>query len=91
VVLGAVGPQDVQAFPATPDAHQEPLADQQPAAVEHLHAPDRMAGIDEIASGLLPVRLPLLPLIGAEELLLLGRVGLPEEARGLVVTDTDAV
>jgi len=48
VVLGAVGPQEGQPLPTTPDTYQEPLADQQPAGVEQAQAPDRMAGIDEI-------------------------------------------
>src|SRR3712207_5584610 len=50
-----------------------------------------MAGIDEIPPRRRPLSLSLVPLIGADELLLFVRVGLPEEAGGLVVADADAV
>src|SRR4051794_917631 len=90
VVVGAVGPEDVQPLPPVAHAHVEPLPDQQPAGIEQIHAPDRVAGVHEVPPGCRP-RLPLVSPILPHELLLLRDVRLPEEARDLVVAGSDAV
>src|SRR5207245_11815157 len=82
---------DVQPFPTAAHAHQARLSDQQQAAVQQLDAPDRMARIDEVASGLVALRLLLLSFMRLEELLLLGGIRLPEKTGGLVITDADAL
>src|SRR5206468_9548757 len=80
VIVGAVGPQDVQSLAAIADAHVVPLTDRQPAAVQQLQAPDRMAGVHEVAAGLRPGFTPMPPIL-ADELTLLGPVRLPEKSR----------
>ena len=90
VVVGAVRPQDVQPLAAAADADVIPLPDQQPAAVEQLQAPDRVAGVHEVAPGRRPGLAPLPPIL-ADERPLLVPVGLPEEAGDLVVAGADAV
>src|SRR5512144_3196867 len=67
-----------------------PLPDQQPAAVEQLQAPDRMAGVHEVATGLRPRLTPLPPIL-PHELTLLLPIRLPEEAGDLVVAGPDAM
>src|SRR5262249_7914731 len=89
----AEGPQDVQPLPAAAHPRQEALPHQQPAGVDQLLTPQRMAGIHEIAArapGPRPLRGRLLPLVMSDELMLLVRVGFPEEAGHLVITRTDA-
>ena len=88
VVVGAVGPEDVQPLAAVAHAHVEPLARQQPAGIQQVHAPDRVAGVHEIPPGPRP-RLTLVPPVLPHELLLLLDVGLPEEAGDLVVAGPD--
>jgi hypothetical protein len=89
VVVGAVGPEDVQPLAPVADTDVEALPDQQPARVEQPQSPDGMAGIDEIPPGG-RTRLAAMPPILADERLLLLPVGLPEEAADLVVTGPDA-
>src|SRR5512135_2783471 len=89
VVVGAVGPEDVQPLAPVADTDVEALPDQQPARVEQPQPPDGMAGIDEIPPGG-RTRLAAMPPILADERLLLLPVGLPEEAADLVVTGPDA-
>ena len=89
VVVGAIRPQDVQPLAAAAHPDVETLADQQPAGVDQVEAPDGMAGVDEIAPGG-RTRLAAMPPILVDERLLLLRVGLPEEAGDLVVTGPDA-
>ena len=48
LVVGAIRPQDVQPFATAAHAHQKPLPDQQPAGIDQVQPPDRMAGIHEI-------------------------------------------
>src|SRR5512132_3403653 len=48
MVVGAVGPEDVQPLAPVADTDLEALPDQQPARVEQPQSPDGMAGIDEI-------------------------------------------
>jgi hypothetical protein len=50
-----------------------------------------MAGIHEIPPRFRTVRLGLLPLVRADELFLLGRIGFPKEAGGLVIADVNAM
>src|SRR5262249_14896619 len=80
VIVGAVGPQDVQPLAAAADAHVMPLPDQQPAAVEQLQAPDRVAGVHEVATSLRP-GLTTMPPTPADELAMLRPVRLPEKSR----------
>src|SRR5512142_2779558 len=79
VIVRAVSPQDVQAFAAVADADVMPLPDQEPAAVEQVQAPDRMAGVHEVATSRWP-RLTPVPPIRAYELTLLLPVRLPEKS-----------
>src|SRR4051794_17802054 len=90
VIVGAVGPEDVQPLPSVAHAYIEPLPDQQPAGIEQVQAPDRVAGVHEVPPGRRP-RLPLVPPILPHELLLLLDIGLPEETRDLVVAGPDPV
>src|SRR3954451_18155387 len=80
MVVGAVGPQDVQPLAAAADAHVMALADEQPAAVEQFQAPDRVAGVHEVAAGPRPGLTPMTPIL-ADELTLLVPVRLPEKSR----------
>src|SRR5512135_435201 len=89
VVVGAVGPEDVQPLAPVADTDVEALPDQQPARGEQPQSPDGMAGIDEIPPGG-RTRLAAMPPILADERLLLHPFGLPEEAADLVVTGPDA-
>ena len=89
VIVGAVRPQDVQPLAAVADADEEPLPDQQPAGIEQVQAPDRVAGVHEVAPGPRPRLAPLPPILPDERLLLVA-VGLPEEAGDLVVAGADA-
>ena len=82
MVVGAVGPQDVQSLPTASDTHVVPLPDQQPAAVEQLQAPDRMARVHEVAAGRRPGLTPMPPIL-LYELTLLRPVRLPEKSRRL--------
>src|SRR4051794_40432326 len=93
LVVGAVRPEYVQPLPPAAHADQETLPDQQPAGEDQVKPPDRVARIHEIPSGgsPLPPGLGLLPPVLVEELFLLVRVGLPQEASDLVVTDADAI
>src|SRR5512143_1296609 len=76
----AVGPQDVQPLAAAADAHVIPLPDQQPAAAEQFQAPDRVAGVHEVAAGRRPGLTPMSPILPHEPTLLVP-VGLPEKSR----------
>src|SRR4051794_17342687 len=88
VIIRAVGPEDVQSLATVAHADVEPLAHEQPAGIEQVHAPDRVAGVDEVPPGLRP-RLTLVSPVLPHELLLLLDVGLPEEPRDLVVAGPD--
>src|SRR5262249_32903080 len=85
LILRTVGSQDVQPFPTPTHADQKALSPQQPATIDQLQAPDRVAGIHEVA----PRGRALgwaVGLVLLDELLLLVTLGLEEEARGLVKT-----
>src|SRR4051794_41661725 len=84
VIVGAVGPQDVQPLAAAADADVISLADQRPAAVEQVQAPDRVAGVHEVATGRRPGRSPRPPRI-LNELALPLPAPPPEQARDPVV------
>ena len=88
VVVGAVGPEDVQPLATVAHAHVEPLAHQEPAGIQQVHAPDRVAGVHEVPPGPRP-RLPPVPPVLPHPPLLLLDIGLPEEAGGLVVAGPD--
>src|SRR5512133_3536120 len=76
MIIRAVSSQDVQPLAAVADADVMPLPNQEPAAVEQVQAPDRMAGIHEVATRRGP-RLTPVPPIRAHELTLLLPVRLP--------------
>src|SRR3954454_6592449 len=90
VIVRAVRPEDVQPLPPVAHAHIEPLPDQQPAGIEQVQAPDRVASVHEIPPCLRP-RLPFVTPVLPHELLLLRDVGLPEEARDVVLAGPDPV
>ena len=46
VSVGVIGADDVQTLATRPHAHQQTLSQQQPAAINQVHAPHRVAGID---------------------------------------------
>src|SRR5262249_32062988 len=78
---------------AAPHPRQEALPHQQPAGVDQLQPPPRMTGIHEVAArtpGPRPLRGRLPPLVMGDELLLLVRVGLPQEPGHLVIAGADA-
>src|SRR5512135_77940 len=89
MVVGAVGPEDVQPLAPVADADVGPLTEQEPARVEQAQPPDGVAGIDERAGGG-RTRLAAVAAILADERLLLLPVGSPEEAADLVVAGPDA-
>src|SRR5262249_44563068 len=94
VVVGAIPAEDVQPLAARAHAHQQALADQQPAAVHQIQAPDGVTGIDVVAARprrVGPLRLALVPRDALYEGLLLVGVRLPQEAAHLVVADADAL
>lgn len=53
-ILGTVSAQNVKAFASAAYAEIQTLAAQQPAAEDGFQTPDRMAGVDEVASFFLP-------------------------------------
>src|SRR5262249_16993226 len=92
VVVGAVRPEDVQPLAATAHAHQEALADQQPATIHQVQAPDGVTRIDVVAArqrGAWAFRLALVPCYPLDEGTLLVRVRLPQQAAHLGVADGD--
>src|SRR5262245_54169584 len=93
LVVRAVRPQDVEPLPAAAHPRQESLPHQQPARVDQLQPPQRMTGVHEVAARAprpRPLRGCLLPLVMGDELLLLVRIGLPQEASYLVIARADA-
>src|SRR3954449_6352835 len=88
VVVGAIGPEDVQPLPAIAHPHVEPLTHEQPAGIQQVHAPDRVAGVHEVPPGPRP-RLTLVPAVLPQPPLLLLDIGLPEEAGDLVIAGPD--
>jgi hypothetical protein len=54
-ILGTVSAQDVEAFASAAYAEVQTLAAQEPAAEDGFQPPDRMAGVDEVASFFFPV------------------------------------
>ena len=88
VIVGAVRPKDVQPPPPIAHAHVEPLAPQQSAGIQQVHAPDRVAGVHEIPPGRRS-SLALVPPVLPHPPLLLLDIGLPEEAGDLVVAGPD--
>jgi len=50
LVLGTIGPQNVEPFAAAAYANIKALSTQKPAAVDGFQAPDGMAGVDKVAS-----------------------------------------
>jgi hypothetical protein len=49
-ISGTVSAQDVEAFASAAYAEVQTLAAQEPAAEDGFQTPDRMAGVDEVAS-----------------------------------------
>src|SRR5262245_9459630 len=93
VVVWAIRPEDVQPLASRAHAHQETLAQQQPAGVDQVQAPNGMAGIGVVAAcpwGVWAFRLALVPLHPLDKGTLLIGVCLPQEAAHLVVADADA-
>src|ERR1700744_3075604 len=83
-IARAVGSQDIQPLAAPADAHLEALPHQQPAAEQHFQTVQRMHAVEEITPPAFRLRGLLVRLVLLDELLLLVRIGLEEEAADLM-------
>src|SRR3954469_18757772 len=93
LVVRAVRPQDVQSLASRPNASQETLPDQQPAAVHQIHPPNGMTSIHIIAAGarrVFAVRLALVTPYFLDEGPLFVGIAFPEKGGHLVISGTNA-
>src|ERR1700683_2685260 len=94
LVIGAVGPQDVQALASRTNTNQETLPDQQPAAEHQVHPPNGMTRIDIIAPCewcVFTFRFTLVTPDLLDEGPLFVRVPFPEKGRHFVIASPNAM